>query len=35
MITKGKVPSIREMNMDEYGLRLMEDVDPVDLRLAS
>ncbi len=36
MINRGRIPSIREMNTDEYGLRSMEDIDPVDfLRMSS
>jgi hypothetical protein len=35
MITGGRIPSITEMNTDEYGLRSMEDIDPVDLRMSS
>jgi hypothetical protein len=31
----GRIPSIREMNTDEYGLRSMKDIDPVDLRMSS
>ncbi len=35
MITGGRIPSIREMKMDEYEWRSMEDIDPVDLRMSS
>ncbi len=29
MITGGRIPSIKEMTKNEYGLRSMEDFDPV------
>jgi hypothetical protein len=32
MITGGKIPTIDEMAMDEYGLQSMSCFDPVDLR---
>jgi hypothetical protein len=35
MITNGRFPSIDEMTTDEYGLRSMSDIDPVDLRISS
>jgi hypothetical protein len=35
MITGGKIPSIREMTTDGYGLKSMKDIDPVDLRMSS
>ncbi len=35
MITGGRIPSIREMTTDEFGLRSMEDIDQVDLRMSS
>ena len=35
MITHGRFPSIDEMTTDEYGLRSMSDIDPVDLRMSS
>ena len=35
MITNGRFPSTREMTTDEYGLRSMSDIDPVDLRMSS
>ncbi len=35
MITNGRFPSIDEMTTDEYGLRSMSDIDPVDLRMSS
>jgi hypothetical protein len=34
MIYGGRIPSIREMNTDEYGLRSMKEIDPVDLRMS-
>jgi hypothetical protein len=34
MIMGGRIPSIREMTTDEYGLKSMED-DLVDLRMSS
>jgi hypothetical protein len=34
MITNGRFPSTYEMNTDEYGLRSMSDIDPVDLRMS-
>jgi hypothetical protein len=35
MITNGRFPTIHEMTTDEYGLRSMLDIDPVDLRMSS
>ncbi len=35
MITKGTIPTIEETTTDEYGLRSMSDIDPVDLRMSS
>jgi hypothetical protein len=35
MITGGRIPTINEMTTDEYGLRSLEGVDPVDLRMSS
>ncbi len=35
MITNGGFPATHEMTMDEYGLRSMSDIDPVDLRMSS
>ncbi len=35
MITNGRIPTIDEMTMDEYGLQSMSDIDPVDLRMSS
>ncbi len=35
IITGGRIPSIRDMNTDDYGLRSMEEIDPVDLRMSS
>jgi hypothetical protein len=35
MITNGKFPATQEMTTDEYGLRSMSDIDPVDLRMTS
>ncbi len=35
MITGGRIPTIDEMTTDEYGLRSMSDIDPVDLRISS
>jgi hypothetical protein len=35
MITGGRIPLIREMNTDEFGLRSMQNIDPVDLRMWS
>ncbi len=35
MIYGGIIPSIREINTDKYGLRSMEDIDPVDLRMST
>ncbi len=35
MITGGRIPSINEMTMDEYGLRSTTDIDPADLRMSS
>ncbi len=33
MITNGRILTIYEMTTDEYGLRSMTDIDPVDLRM--
>ena len=30
-----RIPTINEMTTDEYGLRSMSDIDPVDLRMSS
>jgi hypothetical protein len=35
MIAHGRIPTIYEMTTDEYGLRSMSDIDPVDLRMSS
>jgi hypothetical protein len=35
MITGGRIPSIKEMTMDEYGLKSTSDIDPKDLILSS
>jgi hypothetical protein len=35
MITGGRIPSIKEMTMDEFGLKSMVDIDPMDLRMSS
>ncbi len=35
MITGGGIPSIKEMTMDDYGLRSMCDLDPLNLRMSS
>jgi hypothetical protein len=35
MITNGRFPAIHEMTTDEYGLRSISDIDPVDLRMSS
>jgi hypothetical protein len=35
MITNGRIPTIDEMTTDEYGLRSISDIDPVDLRMSS
>jgi hypothetical protein len=35
MITGGRILSIDEMTTDEYGLRSMSDIDPVELRMSS
>ncbi len=35
MITNGRIPTIYEMTTDEYGLRSMTYIDPVDLRMSS
>ncbi len=35
MITGGRIPTIDEMTTDEYGLRSMSNIDPVDLRMSS
>ena len=35
MNTNGRFPATHEMTTDEYGLRSMSDIDPVDLRMSS
>jgi hypothetical protein len=35
MITGGRIASIREMTKDEFVLRPMQEIDPVDLRMSS
>ena len=35
MITNGRIPTIVETTMDEYGLQSMSDIDPMDLRMSS
>jgi hypothetical protein len=35
MITNGRFPPTHEMTTDEYVLRSMSDIDPVDLRMSS
>jgi hypothetical protein len=35
IITGGGIPSLTEMSKDEYGLRSMQEIDPVNLRMAS
>ena len=35
MITNGRFPATHEMTRDEFGLRSMSDIDPVDLRMSS
>ncbi len=35
MITNGRFPATHEMTTDEYRLRSMSDIDPVDLRISS
>ena len=35
MITNGRFPATHEITTDEYGLRSMSDIDPVDLRMSS
>ncbi len=35
MITNGRFPSTHEMTTDEYGLRSISDIDPVDLKMSS
>jgi hypothetical protein len=35
MITGGRIPSIRNMSTDEFGLRSMADTDPRYLRISS
>ncbi len=35
MITGGRIPSIRDMTSDEYGLRSVEDADMVGLIMSS
>ena len=35
MNTNGRFPTTHEMTTDEYGLRSMSDIDPVDLRMPS
>ncbi len=34
MITNGRFPATHEMTTDEYGLRSMSEIDPVDLRMS-
>ncbi len=35
MITGERIPSITKMSTDEYGLRSMQEIDPVNLRMSS
>jgi hypothetical protein len=35
MLTNGRIPTIDEMTMDEYGLQSISDIDLVDLRMSS
>jgi hypothetical protein len=35
MIMEGRIPLIRKVTTDEFGLRSMEDIDPRDLRMSS
>jgi hypothetical protein len=35
MINGGRIPTIDEITTDEYGLRSMIEIDPVDLRMSS
>jgi len=35
MNTNGRFPATHEMTTDEFGLRSMSDIDPVDLRMSS
>ncbi len=35
MVTGRRIPSIREMTTDEFGLRSMEDIDQRDLIMSS
>jgi hypothetical protein len=35
MITNERIPTIDEMTTDEYGLRSMSGIDPVDLIMSS
>jgi hypothetical protein len=35
MIMNGRFPATHEMSTDEYELRSMSDIDPVDLRMSS
>jgi hypothetical protein len=35
MITGGRISTINEMTMDEYGLLLMSNIDQVDSRMSS
>ena len=35
MITGGRIPSITKMSTDEYGLRSMQEIGPVNLRMSS
>jgi hypothetical protein len=35
MITGGRIPSITEMSTDKYGLRSMQEIDPVNLRMSA
>jgi hypothetical protein len=35
MITGGRIPSIKEMTTDDYGSKLMHDIDPDILKISS
>jgi hypothetical protein len=35
MITGRRIPLIREMSTDKFGLISMQDIDPVDVRMSS
>jgi hypothetical protein len=35
MVTGGRIPAIRDITKDEYGLKSMEDINPVDLGMSS